>query len=367
MRVSPAGQKVSWGTMEQAVRKYRPDSMLVSLKAMEGDRFAFRARVIDPSGRYAFVHVNQWTGEVNGISSPLTVQRFFRDLHRYLFMPNYIGLPIVSSMAFVLGISLYTGLKTTRKWRLMARRIRTHKGVRVTVGDLHKAAGLWSTWFLAVMIITGVWYLIEFGANVSTVLANPPPPLPGKSTQVLTPLSAVSAGADELISAAESAFPGLKATTIYFSQNGSKLVQVQGIFSNPLVRDRANKVLLDPIDANVVRVLRAEQMQWPAFLNEMADPLHFGYFGGLTTKLIWFTFGLCLSSLSLSGIWLTWRRLDSRSPSKIQLVTLPILIPITVAGYFWYERITGPDLSHIARKNAASDHMQSKSVVPVSD
>lgn len=37
-------------------------------------------------------------------------------------------------------------------------------------------------------------------------------------------------------------------------------------------------------------------------ISEAADPLHFGTWGGLATKLLWFVFGLALTGVSVSGV-----------------------------------------------------------------
>ena len=37
-------------------------------------------------------------------------------------------------------------------------------------------------------------------------------------------------------------------------------------------------------------------------ISEMADPLHFGTFGGYWTKIPWFLFGLLMTALSVSGV-----------------------------------------------------------------
>lgn len=53
---------------------------------------------------------------------------------------------------------------------------------------------------------------------------------------------------------------------------------------------------------------RAEELGPLSRWFDTADELHFGTFGGLTTKLVWFAFGLALSSLIPTGAYLWVRR-----------------------------------------------------------
>lgn len=344
LRAVPDGERVPLPALADAARAFRPDHTLISLSSMGGDQFSWRARMADPFGRQTFVHVDPWSGAVTGEVHPLTVQRFFRDLHRYLFMPNYLGLPIVTAMAFVLAISLYTGLKTARNWRTLAFRVRTERGLRVAVGDAHKAAGLWASWFFMVMIVTGIWYLLEFGAAAAGQRMQPAGPRLETSRLEATGPVLEPAGAAAWLAAAREAFPELEPTMILYPLRPDAPVQVQGSVGNPFLRERANRVFLDPETAAVLHVQRAAEIPLVAYLNELADPLHFGYFGGLPAKLIWFVFGLAMTGLSLSGVWLTWRRLHSLSPSRAQLATVPVLL--LCAGFFfpWYSRLQGPDV-----------------------
>lgn len=344
MRVSPDSAQVSWSEMEEAARTYRLGDALTSLSAMQGDHFAYRARMIDEYGRHYFLHVNQWTGEVTGTTHPLTVQRFFRDIHRYLFMPNFIGLPLVTSLAFILGISLYTGLKTARNWGTIATRVRTDKGLRIAIGDSHKAAGIWGIWFFVVIIVTSIWYLAEFGGALGGQRFEPSRP---KLTQERADsFGAVirDANADDIIAAAKAAFPELRPRSISFATGARSPITVMGRKGNILLRDRANKVYLDPVDLSVIHVQRAENIGWVAYLNAMADPLHFGYFGGLPTKIIWFIFGAAMTGLSVTGVWLTWKRLKTAAPTKTQFATMPVLLAMMAFGVGWYERQQGPDV-----------------------
>lgn len=343
MRVAPDEEMVSWGTMEEAVRAHRPNATILGIEAIAGDRFAYRARVEDEHGEQLFVHVDQWTGAVTGETHPLTVQRFFRDFHRYLFMPGFLGLPIVSSLAFILAISLYTGLGTARNWRTIMTRIRLGRGIRVMIGDAHKAAGIWASWFLLVIIVTGAWYLAEFGADLAGNRLEPAPPVISEQRAAAFGPVIRDRPLDEVVAAARAAFPEQRITAIRFPGAPAAPFAVLGRQANPLLRERANRVFLDPVDLSVIGVQREADIPAAAYLNEMADPLHFGSFGGLATKIVWFLFGLVATGLSITGVWLTWRRLRSRAVSRVQLATLPVLFVALVFFAGWLDRFAGAD------------------------
>lgn len=343
MRVSPDGEKVSWGEMTEAVQFAHPDATITRIQSMMGDHFAYRADVTDPYGVRAFVHVNQWTGEVTGTTHPLTVQRVFRDLHRYLFMPGLIGLPIVCSMAIFLSISLYTGLKTSRNWRTLMTRVRVSKGPRTAVGDAHKAAGLWSIWFFVLIIVTSFWYFAEWGTQIGGGKFIPDrPTIPIERAQSFGDVIPIHE-TDTIIAAAQEAMPELEIADVFFPVTARSIPYVNGSRGNPILRNRANQVFLDPITLEPIKIQYSEEVGWVAWLNETADPLHFGFFGGLPTKLIWFVFGVAMTGLSASGVWLTYKRLRTVSISRAQIASFPILLTATFFGYHYLERYNYPE------------------------
>jgi|GEM_PF-227695 len=355
MRVVADDERVSWGEMETAVRLSAPDHLLASITAGEGDYMAYRASMVRSDGKRYFIHINQWTGAISAAKSALTVQRFFRDLHRYLFMPSVIGLPIVCSLAIVLIISLYSGLKTAGRIRTVAMRVRTNRGARVVIGDLHRAAGVWSMWFLVVIVVTGIWYMAEFGAAVAGERFEPDRPELTERRVLEIGDSRVSLSADDLIEKAKAAFPGWVPRQILFPVNAHQAVTVLGRSGDFLVRSRANRVFLDPVDGSVIKVQKSDNIGVVAYLNEIADPLHFGSFGFLASKSVWFIFGVVLTGLSITGVWLTYKRLKSVTISRTQLYTLPILLGAMICGWFYVDRYIGSQSESVVVAEVAKE------------
>jgi uncharacterized iron-regulated membrane protein len=71
-----------------------------------------------------------------------------------------------------------------------------------------------------------------------------------------------------------------------------------------LVRDRANAIGFDTAGMQVLSRRDGRDLDVHHHISEMANPLHFGTFGGLATQLLWFLFGLALTGLSVTGVYL---------------------------------------------------------------
>ncbi|WP_394221661.1 PepSY-associated TM helix domain-containing protein [Alteromonas gracilis] len=331
-------EAVKWTNIYNAVLDYAPQAKIKSIGDMGHDNFTYRVRAGFPEGGDRFIHVDQYTYEVIGDISTLTIQRFFRDFHRYLFMPNYLGLPTVTFFAFILAISLYTGLKTTRNWKTAITRLRLKEGPRILLSDLHKVSGLWSLWFFVVIVLTSWWYLFEFGAAVAgnrfeprapkaSVIANFDQTNPVSSTQLY-----------RAFEQAQRAINAWQITGVQFPSSETAPIRFTGLGKNPLLRERAHKVEVDITSLDIICVQEPNTMEWTNYLNEYADPLHFGYFGGLPTKLIWFVFGIALTALSVTGVLMTWKRTKTHRLTKVQKRTLPILLLAFVFFIFWLQR-----------------------------
>ncbi|MEM9982097.1 MAG: PepSY-associated TM helix domain-containing protein, partial [Bacteroidota bacterium] len=113
---------------------------------------------------------------------------------------------------------------------------------------------------------------------------------------------------DKAAETAQKVIPTLQVKDILPPSKVGDPIYLTGTSHVPLVRNRANRIYLDPETYEVIQVQKAEETNTITWLNDIADPLHFGYWGGLVTKFIWFFAGLGISGLVLTGIWISLKR-----------------------------------------------------------
>jgi uncharacterized iron-regulated membrane protein len=338
LRVEPQPQRTSWGELAEAVRLAHPEANGISLHAGEYARSAVHADIELPNGDARRVYLNPYSAEVLGTTSLFNVQRFFRNLHMSLFdvSNDYGGYWFVGAFGILLLVSTVTPLLFYRRWWRGFFTLKTGRGARVFWSDVHKLAGVWALLFSLLMAITGIWYLLEWAKPIAY------PETPRVETPPKTSHPTSAADLDALVDRATATWPELQIRTVGLPEGSywGRVVYLDGQATGWLVRDRSNRVLMDPATAEIRYRQSSESIGWPARWIDTADPLHFGNFGGLGIKLLWFGFGLLLSGLCLTGTYLHVQRLRSsgaqrartRGATSANVIWVALLIGAGVLG-----------------------------------
>lgn len=300
LRVSPSSVQgePDWEKIAVSATNYPGIKQVQGLDGPTASAFAARAVVIWEDGRYGFLHIHPSTGVVQGEGPWVGAARVLRNMHRHLNLPVWIGVPIVCSIALLLLVSLVSSFIVYKKWWRGFLKMPRTRDARTWWGDFHRLAGIWSLWFVALITVTGIWYFVEeLGGRA---------PVPRiKISDAARPLDDVPAIGQLFAAsyrAARAADPALHITTIRFPTTKSPAFAFEGEKNAILVRPRANAVWIEASTGKIVGALDGSDLSVHQRISEMADPLHFGYFGGYWTKIPWFMFGALLTGLSMSGV-----------------------------------------------------------------
>lgn len=316
VRVESGGGPVqSWGLLAETVQAAYPGATIRGLSAPLYPASAAQVRVDLPAQRAVWVYVDPSTAEVQGARSYFNLQRFFRSFHYNLFLPE-VGLYLVSLFGVTMLVSLVAALVFYKRWWRRFFKLPRGRG-RAFWSETHKLAGLWSVWFLLVIGVTGVWYLFEAGradfgdgkvsfAGSGDFAVHGIPAATSDPALPLLPLDALVQRAGELR-------PDLAIRHIFLTEDTAIF---QGQAGYLLVRDRANQLHLDRRTGALLFDQTPQDYSLYWRWSDTADPLHFGDFGGLWSKGIWFVFGLLLSGLILTGTWLHAHRLAREAGNR---------------------------------------------------
>lgn len=296
LRVAPSSVEgpVAWSRIAENAAAYPGASKATAIEAPTASAFAAKVTIERADGSLGFLHAHPTTGAIQGEGPWVGAQRVLRNMHRHLNLPVKYGVPIVSSLALLLLVSLVTSFVVYKKWWRGFTKPLRRRDARTWWGDFHRLAGVWSLWFVALIALTSIWYFAE-----SLGLDAPPPPRVESGASAAAPSQPIDLSAS--FDAARAAYPDLQIQRVILPNDDNPLLQLHGDYEAVLVRPRANAVWVDTRSAEVLLTTDGRDMSLHQRIGEMADPLHFGYFGGYWTKIPWFLFGLAMTGLSLSG------------------------------------------------------------------
>lgn len=336
MRAAPRTvPTASWGQWLDAAHRAAPGMRVETLDLPVASAFTAEAVVVDDEGERRRVQIDPWSARATGVTPWLGARRLLRDLHRHLMLPGWIGLPVVAILSLPLTAVLVTSFVIYKKWwrgfLRLPRRPRNLADRRRFVGDLHRWVGLWTLPFLALIGLTGGWYLAEWAG------LEQPDPTPSATIAATT---VDGPQLDRAIAAAMRGTPTLRIRHVAFPDDGGILLAGQS--DTLLVRDRANAVLLDGAGASVAGI-RGDMLSTGQRIAEAADPLHFGNWGGTASRWVWFLFGLSLTALAAMGVLVFAMRSAREQGSDPAIgrmawrgmgyAALPVVAVIVATGY----------------------------------
>ncbi|HUR59717.1 MAG TPA: PepSY-associated TM helix domain-containing protein [Opitutaceae bacterium] len=366
LRVSApaAAKQLDVETILDKVRAKYPDARVGSLNLSVRPSFAHVAALqVRRDGRNARVdaYVNPFTGEVQGERAvtggyTASVYQFLRQSHVRLLL-GFWGRVFVGVCGISLVLSCITGLWIYRGWikKMFQLRLGGGWGARTPWAEMHKFIGVWSLLFNLLIGVTGAvlglenltskientWLKKPSAAKTAAVAAAAVEgDTPATAPAVAPPTKAATAARaraipsnvamlpiNTLLANARAAFPDLTPRVITFPARPGAALSIRGEVPSMLVAQShvrsANGITLNSATGEVINKVDGRALEGWKRAYWMIDPLHFGYFGGLPTKIIWFIFGLTPSVLAVTGTLMWWRRRKR--------ATQPARLPVPVA------------------------------------
>ncbi|WP_313202670.1 PepSY domain-containing protein [Pseudomonas sp.] len=306
-------ERLSFQQVLDALHKAEPDMAVNSLSQPDGSHFALTAQVTYADGSSPLLYVNPYTGAIQGKMPDFNFEAFTRALHGWWLVPFTNGFSwgwyLVSLLGLPMLASLVTGLVVYKKfWKGFFKPVRTGQGSRIFWGDLHRLAGVWSIWFIAVIAITSIWFLIRaiLFDNQITISSEPIVPVIAREQvpQTVDGSPPPRIDLDEAARIAGLAIPSLDITSISLPATAYSHIEMGGRGWYPLMFQSAS---VNPYTRQVDSQFLLSDRSALEFVTESMRPLHTGDFGGLPIKLIWFFFGLILTLMVFSGL-LIWTK-----------------------------------------------------------
>ena len=277
--------------------------------AINPSYFAFVRERGAPASTRTKVALRSDTGAVVGpVDSQLG--QYLRMLHVFLFFgPRWI----VGFLGVAMLVLIATGIVIHRKILAELFTLRWGRSFRLVMSDLHKSAGIWGLGFHLLIAATGAWMglapLFEQGYHYlasPAAMAVPKPARRAEGGERAAPMQSL----DALYATAQRAVPGLEARYVSLRRWGTSAAEAG--FTGNLQGHLASTARVDINAATGVpkKVHDPRTAGFWSLVNGLMEPLHFGDFGGLALKWLYFFLGMTPAFLSISGtlIWLDARQ-----------------------------------------------------------
>ncbi len=259
------------------------------------------------------VYVDQYTGAL--LSSPQGLEHYISDwlleLH-YAFLLHFNGTVIgilIGLIMLFLGIS---GIILHKRFWAKLFALRWHAAKRIMFSDIHKMLGIWASPVFIVIAFTGVYW------NASIVLHEVLEHSSDEQQHVYITESQYDPSILFELLRVETAehIQSFQPTYMVVPYEPSMQITFYGDVktANILLSEYASTVTYDKLTGEVLTANDIRDASIWEKLDDSTRKLHFGYFAGLGSKIVWCVIGLFPLWLGLTGLTMyILRRKQQRS------------------------------------------------------
>ncbi len=351
----PVGmQRATLDAMTAQVRATYPKHRLsnVFLYDKPGTTFSFRLQGDD--GRTQ-VYVNPYTAEIVGVDHyDGAFLQWVYDLHVYLLMGKQ-GMVVNAIGGFALFGMCLTGLVL---WWPRGNRMAQGFAINLKaswkrqVYDLHKVGGVLALLPLALLAVTGAYWGFpeQYEAALGMITGGP-----GRvNAPILSPEATGQgvASLDAMLLMARQEIPTGEPTLLTFSPAPERPYTVRMYIPGDWRTIGDHSVYFHSVDGRLVETVRHNDLPLGARLQRDIYGLHFGTFGGHTTRILWLLVGLLGGGLFLSSLLMYWNRVLVKRwrrmprPFAVPVVAPAALSPVRHLESQFAKGIAGGDDAH---------------------
>lgn len=274
------------------------------------------------------VTINSYSGAVlGGRDYSASFANVMRQLHLRFFAFGWQGRVVVGAFGVTLLLSSLTGLLIYGRFiRALPHWWSIHKsrGLQISTSDWHKLVGILALAFNLVIAATGAVLGLENLSRFFPAVGEAIHPGPGE--EVLANVPATLDGAISVSSAiahARSAIDGFEPGYVVLPVEGERHYQIYGNISGRIEMENASGAMVHALSGEVLYRHSAREARLITKAYNWMDPLHFGYFGGVWTQLLWVLFGLTSAFLSISGFVIWWLKTRRRGHGRRHIQRSP--------------------------------------------
>ncbi|MGQ8366893.1 PepSY-associated TM helix domain-containing protein [Glaciecola sp. 1036] len=237
-----------------------------------------------------------------------SVMEFILQLHTDMFL-GLPGMLFLGFMGFLFVLATVSGVVVYRQYmrNLAFGTVRKQKNRRLKWLDQHNLLGITTLAWVLVVGLTGVINTLEKPILDTWRSQNLQHLLSEYQTQNST-IATANASIDQAILAAKQALPNMQLQFVAFPGSDFSTNEHYAIFmhgDSPLTKELITPLLVKASNGEIVGV---SEMPWYANALSLSRPLHFGDYGGLGLKVLWFILTLFTLWVLVTGLYLWWKK-----------------------------------------------------------